>query len=242
MKNLIRKAANYLGLEISRYHRLRAAGQLVKALEISGVDIIFDIGANKGQFAKEVREHGYKGQIVSFEPLSAAHKALRLCSDLDSAWEAHSRLAVGNYDGDIKINIAGNSLSSSVLPMLQAHVNSAPGSEYVGYEQVPIARLDSVAQRYLTAQSKPFIKIDTQGFEWQVLDGAPETLLKAQGLLCEVSLIPLYDGQRMWRDVVDRLDANGFMLWTLQQGFTNPVTGQSLQLDAIFMRKDLFNA
>ena len=99
--------------------------------------------------------------------------------------------------------------------------------------------MESVADRYLTPESKLFIKIDTQGFEWQVLDGAHETLQQVRGVLCELSLVPLYDGQRLWRDIVDRLDADGFMLWALQKGFTDPCTGQSLQMDGIFLRQDL---
>ena len=63
------------------------------------------------------------------------------------------------------------------------------------------------------------------------------TLKQAKGVLCELSLVPLYHEQRLWRDIVDRLDQQGFMLWALQKGFTNPKTGQSLQMDAIFVRK-----
>lgn len=104
---------------------------------------------------------------------------------------------------------------------------------------MPIARLDSVANHYLTPESNLFIKIDTQGFEWQVLDGASEILQQARGVLCELSLVPLYDTQRLWRDIVDRLETEGFMLWALQKGFTDPRTGQSLQMDGIFLRRDL---
>jgi hypothetical protein len=75
-----------------------------------------------------------------------------------------------------------------------------------------------------------------------VLDGATETLGRAQGLICELSLIPLYEGQKLWRDVIDRLDKEGFMLWALQKGFTDPRTGQSLQVDGIFLRRDVLKS
>lgn len=125
--------------------------------------------------------------------------------------------------------------------MLESHASAAPNSAYIGSERVPIVRLDSVAARCLTPESNLFVKIDTQGFEWQVLDGAPETLSKAQGVLCELSLIPLYDGQMMWRDIVN-YDANGFGIWALQQGFTNPSTGQCLQMDPIFLQNNILKA
>ncbi len=123
--------------------------------------------------------------------------------------------------------------------MLESHSSAAVGSAYIDSERVPIAKLDTIASRYLNQKSKLFIKIDTQGFEWQVLDGASETLKQALGVLCELSLVPLYGGQRLWRDIVDRLETEGFMLWALQRGFTDPRTGQSLQMDGIFLRRDV---
>ena len=155
----------------------------------------------------------------------------------DPAWHIHEQAAIGDQDGYIEINIAGNSVSSSVLPMLESHSSAALDSAYVSSERVPIVRLDSVAPQYLQPNSSLFIKIDTQGFEWQVLDGASETLKLAKGLLCELSLVPLYDKQRLWRDIIEQLEAEGFVLWALQKGFTDPRTGQSLQMDGIFLRK-----
>ena len=121
--------------------------------------------------------------------------------------------------------------------MLESHSSAAVGSTYVGSERVPIFKLDSIANKYLDKNSNLFVKIDTQGYEWQVLDGANESLKRAQGVLCELSLVPLYYEQRLWRDIVDRLDQYGFMLWALQKGFSNPKTGQSLQIDGIFVKK-----
>lgn len=240
MKKNLRKLARGIGVEITRYRpSSSAAAQLVKALEVAGISVVFDIGANEGQFAREIREYGYTEKIVSFEPLSQARKKLLTLASVDPNWEVHDQSAIGDQDGEIEIHIAGNSVSSSVLPMLEAHSSAAVGSDYIGSERVPIARLDSVIKHYMTPESNLFIKIDTQGFEWQVLDGARETLQQARGLLCELSLVPLYNGQRLWLDIVDRLDAEGFMLWALQKGFIDPRTGQSLQMDGIFLLRDL---
>lgn len=186
-----------------------------------------------------MRLNGYTGKIVSFEPLSSARKKLLARASVDSNWLVHDQSAIGDKDGAIEIYISGNSVSSSVLPMLDSHSSAAVGSAYIDSERVPIAKLDSIAKQYMNPECKLFIKIDTQGFEWHVLDGALETLQQARGVLCELSLVPLYDGQRLWRDIVDRLDAEGFMLWSLQKGFTDPRTGQSLQMDGIFLRRDV---
>ena len=240
MKNLIKKIGRNLGIELSRFRPSNSApAQLAKALELAGINVVFDIGANEGQFAREIREYGYVGKIVSFEPLSTARTKLLTFSSSDPNWEVHEQAAIGDFEGKIGIHIAGNSVSSSILPMLESHSSAAVGSAYIDSEYVPITKLDSVASQSITQESKLLIKIDTQGFEWQVLEGAPETLRRARGLLCELSLIPLYDGQRLWRDIVDRLDDVGFMLWALQKGFTDPRTGQSLQMDGIFLRRDV---
>jgi len=240
LKKLIKTLARKLGAEITRYHPASSdALQLSKALEAGAINVVFDIGANAGQFSSGIREHGYTGKIVSFEPLSSARKQLLTFASHDRDWTVHDRCAIGDQDGDIEINISGNSVSSSVLPMLESHSSAAVGSAYIDSERVPISKLDTISHHYLTPESNLFIKIDTQGFEWQVLDGASETLKQAHGLLCELSLVPLYNGQRLWLDIIERLDSEGFMLWALQKGFTDPRTGQTLQMDGIFLRRDL---
>ncbi len=240
MKKLIKSVIQSLGWDL---HRLNSATnpsvQLLTALDHVQANVVLDIGANVGQFAQELRSVGFKGKIISFDPLTAAHAQLSRSASRDGNWLVHPRTALGDHDGEIEINIAGNSVSSSILPMLDAHALAAAGSAYLAIERTPIVRLDAVATQYLNADARPFIKIDTQGFEWQVLDGASDTLERAHGVLLELSLVPLYDGQRLWREIIARMEASGFILWALQKGFTDPRTGQSLQMDGIFIRKSV---
>jgi FkbM family methyltransferase len=165
-----------------------------------------------------------------------AHQELMENASRDALWDVHARGAIGDIDGEIEINIAGNSASSSVLPMLESHSDAVKGSVYVGKVKVPISRLDTLGKQYLSGSEKYFIKIDTRGFEWQVLDGASETLAKAQSIICELSLVPLYEGQRLWLEIIERLRSEGFILLSIQKGFTEPRNGQTLQVDAIFYR------
>ena len=151
-------------------------------------------------------------------------------------WEAYPRCALGDHNGEVEINIAGNSWSSSILPMLESHRSAEPESAYEGKEIVPIKTLDAVAAHYLKGAQAPFLKIDTQGFEWLVLDGARDTLPKIKGILVELSLVALYAGQHLWREVIDRLEAEGFTLWAVKPGFSDQVSGRSLQVDGIFYR------
>jgi FkbM family methyltransferase len=243
IKQLIKSTLrNVFGLEIFWARNLPlspvqvAAIQLVSSLRKFEIDLVLDVGANTGQFASEIRQCGYAGRIVSFEPLSQAHgELLQSCAE-DHFWDAYPRCALGDHDGEVEINIAGNSFSSSILPMLESHRSAAPESAYKGKEIAPIKTLDAVAGKYLKDAQAPFLKIDTQGFEWQVLDGARDILPQIKGILVELSLVPLYEGQHLWRDVIDRLEAEGFTLWGFKPVFSDQVSGRSLQVDGIFYR------
>jgi FkbM family methyltransferase len=177
------------------------------------VDLVLDIGANTGQFAQLLRRAGYRGRMIFFEPLSRAHSELLRNSRGDLRWEIADRCAVGDYDGEIDLHIAGNSVSSSVLPMLQIHEDTALGSAPVGTERVPLRRLDSVAGVYLERCTVPFVKIDTQGFEDRVLNGAAGLLDRVIGLQLELSLVPLHGGQQRFIHW-----SIGFAIWAFRSG------------------------
>lgn len=210
--------------------------QIVSTLRKFEIDVVLDVGANTGQFTSEIRQGGYAGRIVSFEPLSHAHAVLQKASEGDQLWDVYPRCALGDHDGEVEINIAGNSQSSSILPMLESHRSAAPESAYQGKEIVPIKTLDAIVGQYLKDAHAVFLKIDTQGFEWQVLDGARDTLPQVKGILVELSLVPLYEGQHLWKEMIDRLEAAGFTLWAFKPVFSDQVSGRTLQVDGLFFR------
>jgi FkbM family methyltransferase len=209
--------------------------QLLSAIEKSGANLIFDIGANEGQFSSELRKAGFEGEIICFEPLSKAYKVL-----LENAskfyFKVHQRCAIGDRIEETLINVSNNSVSSSLLPISNIHTQSAPKSKYVDSESVKVITLDSLIPVYLNIDSKLFLKLDTQGFEWNVLMGGKEILNRTVALSLELSFQELYVGQKLWFEIVDFLHQNGFYIWAIQKGFTNPVTGQSLQADVIFLK------
>ena len=237
IKNKIKKLFNKFGIEVTRYlPNASFDAQIVDAMKKVKINTLFDIGANTGQFSSKIRNAGYDGKIVSFEPLTSAREELIQKSSKDDNWFIHDRVAIGDRNGFVDINISKNSYSSSILPMLDTHLNAAENSEYIGIEQSPIIKLDNVADTYLDEFSNCFIKIDTQGYESQVLDGGLKTLNKAKGVLCELSLIPLYHGQDIWRDLILRFEKNGFVLWSLERGFTNKQNGRALHIDGLFLK------
>jgi FkbM family methyltransferase len=237
IKNLIKSILHdVLGLDVRRVKYIPVSETPEVALQRLGVDLVLDVGANRGQFASRLRRRGYTGRIVSFEPLSSAHEALRQASSGDAMWDVFPRCALGERDGEVEINIAGNSESSSILPMLESHRSAAPQSAYLGKETVKLMTLDEAAQPYLKEARSTFLKIDTQGFEWQVLDGARATLPHVNGVLLELSLVQLYEGQHLWREVIARLEAEGFALWAFTPVFSDPVSRRMLQIDGLFFR------
>lgn len=214
--------------------------QLVTQLQSRRVHVVFDVGANSGQFATGLRRATYKGHIVSFEPLSEPFSLLESKASKDPLWDCR-QCALGNFDGTIAINVAGNAgASSSVLPMLKSHQDAFPPANYIGTADVPIRRLDSVAPEFLQPTDVSFLKIDVQGFEKQVLAGGQSTLNEGcVGMQLELSILPLYEGGMLIREALDLAYSMGFTLTGLLPGFTDVRNGRILQADGIFFREDV---
>ena len=236
--NLVKATARKLGLDVRRFVPSSSpAAQLRAMLAWHRINLILDVGANVGQFGGELRRHvGYRGRIVSFEPMKSAHEALSRAAAGDSMWSVAPRAAIGAAAGSITMNVSANSVSSSVLPMLASHASAAPDSRYQSTEQVPLATLDSLAADYLRDDSIVFVKIDTQGYENEVLNGAPQTLARAVGVQLEMSLVALYEGQKLMPELVERVKAAGLELWGISPTFAEADSGRMLQVDATFFR------
>ena len=237
MKLLVKQIVRKCGLEVHRY-RTSSAAKLQKILLYHKIDLVLDIGANIGQYARELRSGGYKGRIVSFEPLSSAHRELMRTSRQDDAWTIAPQVAIGDEDGEITINISSNSYSSSVLDILDLHVDNEPSAAVVSREKVKMSRLDTIVGPYINESKSIFLKIDTQGFEAQVLDGAAQSLAAIRGLQIELSLVPLYKGQTLFLEMIEKIQKAGFELYGLVPGFTDINSGRLLQADGIFIKKN----
>ncbi|HZO22437.1 MAG TPA: FkbM family methyltransferase [Steroidobacteraceae bacterium] len=238
LRQFLRSTLRHVGLDVRRYRPATSADAALKAmLAFHRINLVFDVGANTGQFGALLREAGYAGRLVSFEPLSAAHLQLTKVARHDPLWEVASPMAIGSENGEIELHVSGNSVSSSVLPMLEAHSSAAPESAYVSSEKVPLRTLDTVAAAYLRPDTELFIKIDTQGYEDRVLRGAGTVLQRTKGLQLELSLVPLYEGQRQFDDLLAELQHAGFELWNMTPAFVDPVRGRLLQVDATLFRR-----
>jgi FkbM family methyltransferase len=233
--NRIRRLVNRSGFDVVRDgFRYR----FVFALQQHGVENVLDIGANVGQFGRDLRRAKFAGRIVSVEPLRAAYRRLEGELAADPAWTAEC-VAVSDRPGRVTLNVAGNSVSSSVLPMRSEHVDAAPAARYVNTEDVSATTVDDLVARHTLDPASTLLKIDVQGYEKAVLDGAEQTLPRFAAVRTEMSLVPLYDGQVMMLEMMAYLDERGFDLWFLERGFTDPHTRRVLQLDGVFFRRPI---
>lgn len=238
IKSKIRLFARKLGIEVNRYNTAQShAARVGVQLASNGVDCVLDVGANDGGYGEFLRSAGFAGSIVSFEPQMDAHNRLLIKSHDDVAWHIAPRMALGDTEAELEINVAGNSTSSSLLAMLPSHTDSAPQSRCIGKEMVAVHRLDALNDPIINSKSRIYLKIDTQGYELQVLLGAQGLMERVVGVQVEMSVIPLYAGQALYQELFSWLDNAGFELWGLEAGFMNPSSGRMLQFDGIFFRK-----
>ena len=236
IKSTLKSFFRKLGLEINNLNTDNSgAFQIYKIISYFKISTIYDVGANTGQYAEELFDFGYNGKIISFEPLTIPHHKLEVNAKKRSNWQVHPKCAIGNIDGETKINISKNSVSSSILPILDTHIESAKNSLYVDSEIVKLVKFDSIFSLYNAPNSKSLLKIDTQGFENEVLEGAKQSLSKLTLIQCELSLVPLYEDQKLYKEMLSKIEGFGFTLWSIRSGFTNGENGRTLQIDAIFI-------
>jgi len=240
MKNeilkIIRSITNPLGYDIVKYKTTHPAHIVLSHLNINDVNTLLDVGANAGQYSYELRKAGFKGRIISFEPVNEAYQRLLENAGKDSNWQTFN-LALGDMNGKASINVSRHSPSSSLLPMTGLHKDAAPGSEYLSVEEIEIKTLDSIFHTLGIAGEGIFLKVDTQGYEKKVLDGSINSLSGISGIQLELSAVELYKGEETYYSLCRFLEERNFHLVRIIPGFSNKKTGEMLQFDVIFFRK-----
>jgi len=232
----IRKVLRKLGFDIPEKKRLRGIdADWSKRLSYFGIDWVLDVGANEGQYGRRLREIGYRGTIDSFEPLDRAYDELSRQADCDDHWNTH-HYALGDKDEEAKLNVAGNSVSSSFLDMLPSHLAAAPSSKYVGRQDTQMHRLDTIFKQLGQRGANIYLKLDTQGNEARILEGASESLCLIDTVQIEMSLKELYGGEMLFGQLYEMMVGKGFELVAIEPGFTNAHTGTMLQVDGVFHR------
>ena len=199
------------------------------------IDLVLDVGANVGQTGALLRDIGYRGRIVSFEPLPSAHAALSERAASDANWTVAPRTAVGDAPGTATIHESEASDVSSLMDANADMYKAFRKTNVVKDVETPVTTLDTVYGDYVGDKDRVYLKIDTQGYEKKVLEGATETLGRIAGLQVELSLLPLYDGESSYLEILQMIHGLGFTPYMLTEtNFLN--LRRQLQIDAVFFR------
>jgi FkbM family methyltransferase len=237
LKVIMQKTINSLGYDLykrdSRHHPEIALMYLCTKYQVSTV---LDVGANTGQFVQGLRNWGYTKNVLSFEPLSSAHASLQQNAANDPNWHVAPRCAIGATKTVSEINVAGNSVSSSLLPMLERHMQVAPASAYQSKEKVQIETLSDMIHQLTDQKEHFFLKIDTQGYEREVISGASDILERIPAVQMELSIRPLYENSLLLDDGIELMKGYGYRVYSIYQGLSDRKTGETLQVDVIFVR------
>ena len=233
IKDFLDLVTHPFGLNVERYFGNKLGlGQIHEVFKRQGINMLLDVGANTGQYAMSMFKLGYKGTIISFEPLKDAYDILKANQAKYSNWRVYQRAAIGDYCGETMINISENSCSSSILPISETHSKVVPAAKYVGKLETPIFTLDFILSDIVASTDKICLKIDTQGFEDKVLSGAVESLKNITLIQLELSIIQLYDGSKTIEWMLPYLKELGFE-GSIYLGLARHSFATKLKLDGI---------
>lgn len=239
MKMFILNSLNKLGLVVRAYSpKNHKKAMLQYVLDAFNIDCVLDVGANTGQYGMELLEMNYRGHILSFEPLSNAYSQLNDRSSSHTKWEAVNA-ALGSEEGESEIHVSENLVSSSLLEIEEQHIEAAPTSRLIDKEVIQVLPAAQFIGKF--EEKNILLKIDTQGFEMEVLKGAGDSLNKVVALELELSFQELYKGGPKAWDVMKYLDDKGFELYNLFEEFTDS-RHKLLQSNAFFINKNLLNS
>jgi FkbM family methyltransferase len=221
-----------VGYELRHIGRPYSIPHLLRELN---VDVVIDVGANAGQFARSVRNGGYRGRILSYEPNPEIFAELQTNCASDKNWRA-TNIALGGVEGRLALNVTRDSVFSSFRRQNAiVKENFGEASRACARVDVDIGTLD--AELESVAGDALFIKCDTQGFDEDVLNGAIRSLHRTVGVMLELSSTPLYENSWNIVAAVDRLEKLGFVVQQVHPvNFAKSSSSRALEFDFVFVR------
>lgn len=201
------------------------------------INLIFDVGANSGQYATLLRKVGYCGDIISIEPLLSAFKKMENIFKDDSNWTGYN-FAAGNDIGTLEINVSEDSVCSSLLLPSEKFLSAIPTARIIETQSVDVLPIDTLCEdlNIDLTQKNILLKIDVQGFENQVLQGAQKLLENVKIVEIELSLQEGYSEAFMVDDAINFFKKHGFELISIDRGYCNPNSGEVLDADFLFQK------
>lgn len=237
---LHKKIAAYFGYEFTRINNSIYEDQTLHTIELikrHNIDLVLDVGANMGQFGLDLRTAGYAGQIISFEPIHACCEHLR--SIADDKWHIEN-YALGDAKTTDTINISSKSVFSSILDTNEfGRSNFSDSIQVVDKQTISIKRLDDVINGLVNEADKKniFLKLDTQGYDDRVMQGAVNTLAQVSILQTEVSCKAIYKETPPFHETLKKLTDNGFNITGIFPLSRDKNSMELLEFDCILIKR-----
>ena len=211
------------------------AADLVALLERLRVDCVLDVGAFTGTYGRMLRKLGYRGRIVSFEPASESFGALAREATADRDWEVQ-HVGLGSAAGTMELRLSGSAGSNSFLAANDYALAELPRIfRQRGVETVGVTTVDAVFDDATRGTTSVFLKIDTQGFDLEVIRGAAGSLERIVALQVELPLQATYEGQPDYLELLTDLAARGFEPAQLYATYRDSA-GRIVECDCVLIR------
>ncbi len=220
-----------------RKHHPTLEYHLKTLLENLAIDVVIDVGANKGQYGVMLRHIGFKGEIHSFEPVTASFKQLQKTAQNDGNWKVY-QCALGEENTEISINITTASEFASLLDV-NDYAKTLYGEKVpvIETELVRVRVLDDVFEGDKLFQSRRvFLKMDTQGYDLSVLKGAQSITNHILALQSEISIQPLYEGMPDYMEALAEFRKKGFELTGLYPVSRDPGSSILIEMDCVMKK------
>lgn len=218
IKTIVSNVTNRLGYTIVpnwQIDSFASSKHTMRLFDFLSTDLVIDVGANEGQFRDSLRERiGYNGPIISFEPVPRLAMQLTERAKSDPLWTIDCR-ALGSRTGRSKFHIMADTQFSSFLNPRHDDINIfVESNKITGSVFVSVITLDEILPELMKKYSarSVYLKLDTQGFDLEVLKGAEKSLDIISALQTEASVRPIYAGSPDYQSLVDHLSKRNFVI------------------------------
>lgn len=228
-----RRDPTMLQKRLGEYLLREQVGWVLRATE---ANLVIDAGAHVGGFGRALRRAGYRGRIVSFEPVRAAYDELCRRAGDDPDWQVHE-LALGDRDGAAELHVVPGTMSSFLRPNQFAAGWNRRLRRWQD-ETVRVARLDGLWEEVTRGLEDPrvFLKMDTQGYDGHVFSGAAGVLDQVVALQSELACVPLYEPMTRLPEQLVHYEAHGFETVGMFPVARDRETLRVLEYDVVMVR------
>ncbi|MDD2934519.1 MAG: FkbM family methyltransferase [Methylotenera sp.] len=231
---MIKVIAEKLGYELIKKKKdASLKSHLQRILKQYEIDLVLDVGANQGQYGKMLRNLGYKGEIISFEPVRSAYEKLKESTEKDNLWKVF-KLGLSDKKGVTQINVFKSSVFSSLLKPNEFGQNSFKKMEQSVTEEIDLDTLDNFLNANHIKNKRIFLKMDTQGHDLNVFFGTRNSIATIVGIQSEISFQPIYENMPNYHESLKEYEGAGFMATGLYP-VSRSASGAIIEMDCVML-------